>query len=174
VLCLCTSKKNEEKREESILDWRNPDAPDHVPLTSECTAAAPPRPTPTSSSSSIRSTDRTFGTEKDQTYCSFFLKTGACRYGAKCSKIHLRPSQSTTLLIRHFYEPLGTATKHLNDAEDEELMVRTMSFLILVFHLITPHCTSHLTKCLSGRQHSFILRINFDIFFLDCALVHFY
>jgi hypothetical protein len=101
--------------------WRNPDAPDNVSfedssLKTDLAMGAP------SASSTPLTTDRTFGTEKDQVHCAFFLKTGACRYGSKCSKTHLMPLQSTTLLIRNFYEPLGYSTSKHGTDDDEELM----------------------------------------------------
>ncbi|KAM7303061.1 U2 small nuclear ribonucleoprotein auxiliary factor 35 kDa subunit-related protein 1 [Ixodes scapularis] len=35
--------------------------------------------------------------------CSFFVKTGACRFGERCSRSHPRPVSSRTLLMRGFY-----------------------------------------------------------------------
>ncbi|KAJ8253157.1 hypothetical protein GJAV_G00209750, partial [Gymnothorax javanicus] len=44
-----------------------------------------------------------YGTEKDRANCPFFLKTGACRFGDRCSRLHVRPSSSTTLMIRSMF-----------------------------------------------------------------------
>lgn len=35
--------------------------------------------------------------------CQFFYKTGACRHGAKCSKKHLSPPSSQTILLERIY-----------------------------------------------------------------------
>jgi len=46
-----------------------------------------------------------FGTEKDKVNCSFYFKIGACRHGDRCTRTHLRPIFSTTVLIPHMYLP---------------------------------------------------------------------
>ncbi len=40
-----------------------------------------------------------FATEKDKVNCSFWFKIGACRHGAKCTKLHYRPNFSQTVNI---------------------------------------------------------------------------
>jgi splicing factor U2AF subunit len=50
-----------------------------------------------------------FATEKDKVNCSFFFKIGACRHGAKCTKIHYIPNFSQTVILRNFYlSPLNS------------------------------------------------------------------
>mmetsp|Transcript_39480 Transcript_39480/g.35249 ORF Transcript_39480/g.35249 Transcript_39480/m.35249 type:complete len:157 (+) Transcript_39480:41-511(+) len=44
------------------------------------------------------------GTEEDKVNCSFYFKTGSCRHGDNCTRIHLKPSMSQTLLMQHMYE----------------------------------------------------------------------
>lgn len=44
-----------------------------------------------------------YGTEKDKVNCSFYYKIGACRHGDKCSRKHVKPSYSVTLLIPNLY-----------------------------------------------------------------------
>uniref|UniRef100_T1INA1 Uncharacterized protein n=1 Tax=Strigamia maritima TaxID=126957 RepID=T1INA1_STRMM len=44
-----------------------------------------------------------FGTEMDRDNCPFFLKTGACRFGDRCSRVHNRPSLSNIILIPNMY-----------------------------------------------------------------------
>jgi len=46
-----------------------------------------------------------FGTEEDKVNCSFYLKIGACRHGDRCSRNHIRPTFSPTILIPHMYTP---------------------------------------------------------------------
>ncbi|XP_077150303.1 U2 small nuclear ribonucleoprotein auxiliary factor 35 kDa subunit-related protein 2 isoform X4 [Ranitomeya variabilis] len=48
-----------------------------------------------------------YGTEKDRANCSFYLKTGACRFGERCSRKHCFPSSSQTLLVRGMFVTFG-------------------------------------------------------------------
>lgn len=59
--------------------------------------------------------DSSYGTEKDNVHCAFYLKTGACRYGDTCSKCHPYPTGSTTILIKNMYDGLG-----MSDVADED------------------------------------------------------
>ena len=40
-----------------------------------------------------------FGTEQDKVNCSFYYKIGACRHGDRCSRKHVKPSYSQTILL---------------------------------------------------------------------------
>ncbi|KAJ6928199.1 hypothetical protein NC651_012029 [Populus alba x Populus x berolinensis] len=42
-----------------------------------------------------------FGTEQDKAHCPFHLKTGACRFGQRCSRVHFYPDKACTLLIKN-------------------------------------------------------------------------
>ncbi|MFH4976488.1 hypothetical protein AB6A40_003197 [Gnathostoma spinigerum] len=44
-----------------------------------------------------------YGTEKDKVNCSFYFKIGACRHGDKCSRKHIMPSFSQTVLLKNLY-----------------------------------------------------------------------
>ncbi|XP_029459090.1 U2 small nuclear ribonucleoprotein auxiliary factor 35 kDa subunit-related protein 2 isoform X2 [Rhinatrema bivittatum] len=48
-----------------------------------------------------------YGTEKDRANCPFYLKTGACRFGDRCSRKHCYPASSQTLLIRGMFITYG-------------------------------------------------------------------
>jgi len=48
---------------------------------------------------------RILGTEEDRINCPFFFKIGACRHGERCSRTHIRPNFSQTVVIPHFYTP---------------------------------------------------------------------
>ena len=48
---------------------------------------------------------RILGTEKDRSNCPFFYRIGACRHGDRCSRNHLRPHFSVTLMVPHMYAP---------------------------------------------------------------------
>ncbi|KAK7391685.1 hypothetical protein VNO78_20104 [Psophocarpus tetragonolobus] len=50
-----------------------------------------------------------FGTEQDKAHCPFHLKTGACRFGMRCSRVHFYPDKSCTLLIKNMYNGPGLA-----------------------------------------------------------------
>ncbi|PKA66754.1 Zinc finger CCCH domain-containing protein 5 [Apostasia shenzhenica] len=50
-----------------------------------------------------------FGTEQDKAHCPFHLKTGACRFGLRCSRVHFYPENSCTLLIKNMYNGPGLA-----------------------------------------------------------------
>ncbi|TXG53644.1 hypothetical protein EZV62_018900 [Acer yangbiense] len=50
-----------------------------------------------------------FGTEQDKAHCPFHLKTGACRFGNSCSRVHFYPDKSCTLLIKNMYNGPGLA-----------------------------------------------------------------
>ncbi|XP_007538699.1 U2 small nuclear ribonucleoprotein auxiliary factor 35 kDa subunit-related protein 2 isoform X3 [Erinaceus europaeus] len=45
--------------------------------------------------------------EKDRANCPFFSKTGACRFGDRCSRKHNFPTSSPTLLIRSMFTTFG-------------------------------------------------------------------
>jgi len=48
---------------------------------------------------------RILGTEEDKVNCPFYYKIGACRHGDRCSRTHLRPTFSQTLVVPHMYLP---------------------------------------------------------------------
>ncbi|QCD98698.1 splicing factor U2AF a subunit [Vigna unguiculata] len=66
-----------------------------------------------------------FGTEQDKAHCPFHLKTGACRFGRRCSRVHFIPDKSPTLLIENMYNGPGLACDRDQDEgleyTDEEI-----------------------------------------------------
>ncbi|CAH9107599.1 unnamed protein product [Cuscuta epithymum] len=64
-----------------------------------------------------------FGTEQDKAHCPFHIKTGACRFGSRCSRIHFYPDKSCTLLIKNMYNGPGLAWEQDEGLEctDEEV-----------------------------------------------------
>ncbi|GAB2225916.1 hypothetical protein Droror1_Dr00021688 [Drosera rotundifolia] len=50
-----------------------------------------------------------FGTEQDKAHCPFHLKTGVCRFGTRCSRVHFYPDKSCTLLVKNMYGGPGLA-----------------------------------------------------------------
>ncbi|KAM0789632.1 hypothetical protein ACM66B_000436 [Microbotryomycetes sp. NB124-2] len=45
-----------------------------------------------------------YGSEQDKVNCSFYLKIGACRHGDRCSRKHIKPNFSQTLVIQNMYQ----------------------------------------------------------------------
>lgn len=45
-----------------------------------------------------------YGTEQDKVNCSFYYKIGACRHGDKCSRKHIKPNYSQTILCPNLYQ----------------------------------------------------------------------
>ncbi|XP_010688469.2 zinc finger CCCH domain-containing protein 5 isoform X2 [Beta vulgaris subsp. vulgaris] len=64
-----------------------------------------------------------FGTEQDKAHCPFHLKTGVCRFGARCSRVHFYPDKACTLLIKNMYSGPGLAWEQDEGLEhtDEEV-----------------------------------------------------
>lgn len=60
-----------------------------------------------------------FGTEKDRANCPFFLKTGACRFGDRCSRKHDHPASSSTLLIRGMFVHYGMEQSRRDDYDTD-------------------------------------------------------
>lgn len=46
---------------------------------------------------------------QDKAHCPFHLKTGACRFGRRCSRVHFIPDKSSTLLMENMYNGPGLA-----------------------------------------------------------------
>ncbi|KAH8551586.1 hypothetical protein BGW37DRAFT_494245 [Umbelopsis sp. PMI_123] len=62
-----------------------------------------------------------YGTEKDKVNCSFYFKIGACRHGDRCSRKHIKPSFSQTLLLSNLYRnPSHDPTKNLSPEQLQE------------------------------------------------------
>ncbi|KAL8116379.1 hypothetical protein AgCh_022762 [Apium graveolens] len=64
-----------------------------------------------------------FGTEQDKAHCPFHIKTGACRFGSRCSRVHFYPNKSCTLLMKNMYNGPGLAWEQDEGLEcmDEEV-----------------------------------------------------
>ena len=46
---------------------------------------------------------RIIGSEDDKVNCPFYFKNGACRYGERCTRLHIKPTKSVTLLFAHMF-----------------------------------------------------------------------
>ena len=51
-----------------------------------------------------------FASEQDRINCSFYFKIGACRHGDQCSRKHVRPGRSRTILLSNVFQN----PRHLN------------------------------------------------------------
>ncbi|XP_072516748.1 U2 small nuclear ribonucleoprotein auxiliary factor 35 kDa subunit-related protein 2 isoform X2 [Salminus brasiliensis] len=60
-----------------------------------------------------------FGTEKDRANCPFFLKTGACRFGDRCSRKHDHPVSSSTLMVRSMFVTFGMEQSKRDDYDTD-------------------------------------------------------
>ncbi|KAG9071093.1 hypothetical protein KI688_008636 [Linnemannia hyalina] len=62
-----------------------------------------------------------YGTEKDKVNCSFYFKIGACRHGDRCSRKHVKPNFSQTILVPNVYHnPSHDANCSLSKPEIQE------------------------------------------------------
>jgi hypothetical protein len=68
-----------------------------------------------------------FGTEQDKAHCPFHLKTGACRFGQRCSRVHFYPNKSCTLLMKNMYNGPGITWE-----QDEGLEVCNRCHLLML------------------------------------------
>ncbi|KAJ7324065.1 U2 small nuclear ribonucleoprotein auxiliary factor 35 kDa subunit- protein 2 [Desmophyllum pertusum] len=62
---------------------------------------------------------KSYGTEQDIVNCSFYLKTGACRFGERCSRQHPRPNSSVTLMIPAMYNDIRLSQSMLDEADQD-------------------------------------------------------
>ncbi|TDH16898.1 hypothetical protein EPR50_G00002820 [Perca flavescens] len=87
-----------------------------------------------------------FGTERDVANCPFFLKTGACRFGDRCSRKHVYPTASPTLMIRGMFTTFGMEQSRRDDYDidaclehsEEELQESFLEF----YHDVLPELKS--------------------------------
>ncbi|CAF99810.1 unnamed protein product, partial [Tetraodon nigroviridis] len=126
------AKRDREEAAQKMLDevenqlqnggpWMNPEAP--VTVTSE-----------------------NYGTERDISNCPFFLKTGSCRFGDRCSRKHVYPTASPTLMIRSMFKTFGMEEARRDDYDmdaclehsEEELYESFLEF----YHDVLPEFKS--------------------------------
>lgn len=62
-----------------------------------------------------------FGTEQDKVNCSFYYKIGACRHGDRCSRKHVKPSYSQTILLPNLYQNPAYDPKSKLDAKQLQM-----------------------------------------------------
>uniref|UniRef100_M4ALE6 Zinc finger CCCH-type, RNA binding motif and serine/arginine rich 2 n=1 Tax=Xiphophorus maculatus TaxID=8083 RepID=M4ALE6_XIPMA len=117
-------QKQREKRDRELENggpWMNPEAP-------------------------ATTNSENFGTERDVANCPFFLKTGACRFGDRCSRKHIYPTSSPTLLVRGMFKTFGMEESRRDDYDmdaclehsEEELLDSFLEF----YHDVLPEFKS--------------------------------
>ncbi|KAL6634564.1 hypothetical protein ACP70R_027235 [Stipagrostis hirtigluma subsp. patula] len=102
------------------------DRPTSNPLPPQSLALASQRSQPLSAQEvldKVAQETPNFGTEQDKAHCPFHLKTGACRFGVRCSRVHFYPDKSCTLLMKNMYNGPGLALEQDEGLEftDEEV-----------------------------------------------------
>ncbi|XP_027163709.1 zinc finger CCCH domain-containing protein 5 [Coffea eugenioides] len=112
-------KKNKVKmkKKDAEQKWEeDPDRPTSNPLPPQSEAFADFKSSSTVSAQqlleNVAQQIPNFGTEQDKAHCPFHLKTGACRFGSRCSRVHFYPEISCTLLIKNMYNGPGLAWEH--------------------------------------------------------------
>ncbi|KAI7795477.1 U2 small nuclear ribonucleoprotein auxiliary factor 35 kDa subunit-related protein 2 [Triplophysa rosa] len=102
-----------------------------------------------------------YGTEKDKANCPFFLKTGACRFGDRCSRKHEHQSSSTTLMVRGMFVTFGMEQIRRDDYDtdasleysEEEVHQQFLEF----FEDVLPEFRN------AGRVVQFKVSCNFEL-----------
>ncbi|XP_003969911.1 U2 small nuclear ribonucleoprotein auxiliary factor 35 kDa subunit-related protein 2 [Takifugu rubripes] len=87
-----------------------------------------------------------YGTERDVSNCPFFLKTGSCRFGDRCSRKHVYPTASPTMMIRSMFKTFGMEEARRDDYDidaclehsEEELYESFLEF----YHDVLPEFKS--------------------------------
>ncbi|KNZ72806.1 Splicing factor U2AF 23 kDa subunit, partial [Termitomyces sp. J132] len=101
-----------------------------------------------------------FGTEQDRVNCSFYYKKiGACRHGDRCSRKHIKPPFSQTILLPNVYhnpahDPVCKLTeKELQEGFDavyEDLYCELAKF----GHLLELHVCDNVGDHLIGNVYA--------------------
>lgn len=94
----------------------------------------------------VKESSENFGTERDVANCPFFLKTGACRFGDRCSRKHVYPTSSPTMVIRGMFTTFGMEQSRRDDYDvdaslehsEEDLQESFLEF----YHDVLPELKS--------------------------------
>ncbi|WVZ75007.1 hypothetical protein U9M48_023112 [Paspalum notatum var. saurae] len=93
-----------------------------LPIQEEDRPTSNPLP-PESVASTAQRREPSLSAQEDKAHCPFHLKTGACRFGVRCSRVHFYPDKSSTLLMKNMYNGPGLALEQDEGLEftDEEI-----------------------------------------------------
>jgi len=95
--------------------------------------------------------------------CTFFLKTGSCRYGETCNKRHPYPSISNTLILKNMYDGPGMSEPTDEDNDDLEFSEEEIREHFEQFwYDIVPEFKTYgeIEQIFICRNHSYHLRGN--------------
>ncbi|OCF34198.1 splicing factor U2AF 35 kDa subunit [Kwoniella heveanensis CBS 569] len=101
-----------------------------------------------------------FGTEQDRVNCSFYLKIGACRHGDRCSRKHIKPQFSQTILLPNVYNNPGHTPEgqHLTREELQANFDRFYEDFYIEMakygHLLEMHVCDNVGDHLSGNVYA--------------------
>ncbi|KAH8919545.1 hypothetical protein BT69DRAFT_1313275 [Atractiella rhizophila] len=103
-----------------------------------------------------------YGSEQDKVNCSFYLKIGACRHGDRCSRKHIKPTFSQTLVVQNMFQnPLHTDPSNSGSLTPEDLQSYFDSFYEDVFcelvkygHLLEMHVCDNVGDHLIGNVYA--------------------
>lgn len=57
----------------------------------------------------------------DRSFCTFYQKIGACRHGEKCSRRHVKPSESQTVLLANLYQNPKASTNENEKMSEKQV-----------------------------------------------------
>lgn len=101
-----------------------------------------------------------FGTEQDRVNCSFYLKIGACRHGDRCSRKHIKPQFSQTIMLPNVYNNPGHTTEGqgLSKQELQSDFDRFYEDIFIEFcsygHLLELHVCDNVGDHLQGNVYA--------------------
>jgi len=61
-----------------------------------------------------------FGTENDPRNCIIYMKTGACRFGDGCARIHMKVPSSRCIMIPHFFQDVRLGIPTLESSKPNQ------------------------------------------------------
>ncbi|XP_029937010.1 U2 small nuclear ribonucleoprotein auxiliary factor 35 kDa subunit-related protein 2 isoform X1 [Myripristis murdjan] len=108
----------------------------------------------------VTESSENYGTERDVANCPFFLKTGACRFGDRCSRRHVHPSSSSTLMIRGMFVTFGMEQCHRDDYDTDACLEHSeeelQEYFLDFYHDVLPEFKS------VGKVVQFKVSCNFE------------
>eukprot|EP00794_Sanderia_malayensis_P011239 gene11239-12419_t len=101
-----------------------------------------------------------YGTEQDPNNCAFYLKTGACRFGERCSRQHPRPENSKTLLIPNMFQDVRLTETMLDEKNQDAGLEFDEDELYQNFREFYKDVVSEFKSC--GDLYQFKVCSNFE------------